>query len=511
MPRAGTSQLASNGRGLPWTAALPFSLLCLALNAVVWAGVALNRPSYLRDYRLGDNPDARHYVLLGRNLLLVGHYSRCERPPYAPDIVRTPVYPLFAGVFDIVGNAAAIYLAQAVLQAGSCLLLFLLVRPLFGGGAALWASVLLGTDLMLAVSNFEAMSEPLFIFLLLASCVCLLPVLIAVGEEEGPAWPRPLLGGALLGLAILTRPAALYLPLVFAVACLALGIARGRRTAALRTTVLLVASALFPAGLWVARNESVFSVPRLTTIDVNNMVYFVGAGAYQVRHHASLEEAQSMISREFGLPPYVVLQNHWTAGQSVAELDAELHGARWRVLRKYPRELVVSSVLGIVKAGFSHNVGTLADLWGRSWIPPRTGALLRLRSSAFDRLLQNGPPLSAAFVWQLLHVMISLITGLVGAALALKDPRTRTAGLILGVVLVYFSLTTALFGLEAYCRCRIPVLPFLYAFAGGGLAQLAGPRRPAPGACGPGHWTPALQTSRRCPDVGRQAILGRRA
>src|SRR5579864_2454764 len=193
-----------------WKSAVPAVVICLSVSAAIFAGIAALRPAYLREVSLSDSPDARQYVLLGRNLLLRGHFSRSNTPPYAPDMVRTPVYPLFAGGLDIAGGAEAIYLAQCLLHAGSCLLLFLIVNRYFGKLAALCASLLFATDLMLAISNFEAMTEPLFVFLSLASACYLLP-----GLQPGPAahtWPyRVCAGGLLLSLAILTRPAALYL------------------------------------------------------------------------------------------------------------------------------------------------------------------------------------------------------------------------------------------------------------------------------------------------------------
>ena len=58
------------------------------------AAIATCWPAYLRNYRLNENPDAVHYVLLGHNLLLHGAYSRCESPPYISDMLRTPGYPV---------------------------------------------------------------------------------------------------------------------------------------------------------------------------------------------------------------------------------------------------------------------------------------------------------------------------------------------------------------------------------------------------------------------------------
>src|SRR5579883_1812165 len=144
-------------------------LLCLGINIAILLSIALCNKDYMFNYKLNQNPDARHYVLLGRNALLHGHFSRCDAPPYKPDMLRTPVYPIFAGALEICGNAAAIYIFQAFLQAASCALVYILATRHFGSLTGFFASILIATDVMWATSNFEAMSEPLFVFLLLLS------------------------------------------------------------------------------------------------------------------------------------------------------------------------------------------------------------------------------------------------------------------------------------------------------------------------------------------------------
>src|SRR5688572_27728144 len=85
--------------------------LCLAINLAIFVGVARNRPLYLRNTELMENPDARHYVLLGKNVLLHGRFSRAEEPPLIPDMLRTPLYPLVAGALDLLAGPAAIFIA----------------------------------------------------------------------------------------------------------------------------------------------------------------------------------------------------------------------------------------------------------------------------------------------------------------------------------------------------------------------------------------------------------------
>ena len=66
-----------------------------------------------------------------------------------------------------------------------------------------------------------------------------------------------------------------------------------------------------------------FGIPRVTNVDSNNLVYFVGAGAYQVRHGITLEEAQDQIAREFHLVPYIVTQNPWMTDRPLKDVDRE--------------------------------------------------------------------------------------------------------------------------------------------------------------------------------------------
>ncbi|MGH7200624.1 MAG: glycosyltransferase family 39 protein, partial [Planctomycetaceae bacterium] len=284
--------------------AWPAVALCLAVNLFVFAAIASRNAEYLRDYRRNEKSDARHYVLLGRNYLLKGEYSRCNGPPYAPDVFRTPVYPLFAGAADHLGNAAAIYLAQALLQVGSCLVLFHLVRPHFGESAAMWAGLLMASDLTIGISNFEAMSEPLYLFLNLAGVACLVPVVFQPRERR-LMLGRLVAGGALLAAATLTRPVGLYVPLIFAAVLMSAGAVRRQMGRAAAQCLVLMAVVALPVGGWIVRNSLMFSVNRLTTADAIMLVYVTGAGAYQVEHDITLEEAQAIIGREHDLPPPV--------------------------------------------------------------------------------------------------------------------------------------------------------------------------------------------------------------
>jgi len=443
-------------------------LLCLTLNALLLAGIAVRRPDYLVDAQLNPNPDALHYVLLGRNLLTRGEFSRSDTAPYIPDALRTPAYPAFAGGLDLLGNAGAIYVVQILLHAASCALLFGIVRSGFGASPAFWASLLLAVDPLLITHNFVAMSENVFLFLMLAALGVVFPLFGQADLKMTAA--RLLAGGLLLGVATLTRPLSLYAGLLIAGALVVRGSAqRGFwRKGFAPGLAFGIFSLLLPAA-WAARNYACFSVPRLTTVDANNLVYFVGAGAYQVHHGVSLEKAQDMIAEEYGLEPYIVVQNAHAAPRAVAEMDAELQAAKWKVLSKYPAELLIACFTSPIKATFSHGTSVLAFLIGDTWTAPGTGPLLALRTEAWEALASNSPILIIAFVIQLLLSVLALAAAFTGIVRGLRRPALRGLTILVALLAAYFYFTIALFGYDAFYRCRIPFVPFLYALAGLGL------------------------------------------
>lgn len=467
---------AKQGGSLPLTL-WGIVLLCLAINVAIGAAIATHRPEYLRDYRQSADPDGWDYVQLGRNLLLKGHYSRSHQSPYVTDALRTPGYPVLAGALDIAGGAVAIYAVQALLQAASCLLLFVWARPLLGQPAACWASLLYATDLIMTIQNFAPMSEPLYLFLMLASAALLFPILLEP-ESQQRFFGRTGLGSALLGLAILVRPAALYLPAILALGCVGVGLVRRRLPRCVLTATIVLAVSFVPPGLWAVRNALVFGLPKLSYVDANNLIYYAGAGAYQLRHGVSLDEARAMIAKQFGLISVFEVQNAQVTHLTPVEIDAQLRAAQWKVLARYPAHLAASSVLGVIKASVSHATRELAEMCGRTWIAPGRERFLAAPTEALARLGDNGPALTLAFVWQMAHTLGVLLLAAVGAVLLLRDPRSRPAGLILLAMLAYVYLTTALFGLEAYWRCRMPAMPMLYLFAGCSIATLRSGKLP---------------------------------
>ncbi|HKP92106.1 MAG TPA: glycosyltransferase family 39 protein [Thermoleophilaceae bacterium] len=189
-----------------------------------------------------------------------GHWFWTLAPTGVPHagMWKVPVYPAFVGVlYKVLGeHPDRVLLVQTLIGPVTIFLTWVLARRLFGTRAAFVAAALV------AICPFAWQFE---VRLLAESIVTPLTLLFMIVLVERPLTRRRVvLVGVVLGAIILTRPSAVYLVPVVAVAfVLAGGLRRGALStaAALAVTVLVVAP-------WVVRNHSVSGAWVLSTQDV---------------------------------------------------------------------------------------------------------------------------------------------------------------------------------------------------------------------------------------------------
>jgi 4-amino-4-deoxy-L-arabinose transferase-like glycosyltransferase len=156
-----------------------------------------------------------------------------------------PLYPLFlACVRAVLGDdVTAARILGACLSLGSIVLVHRLAERHLGpgsGAAPAWIAALLPG---LVYYDGRIRSEPLFILLLLGFAV--------LWTDPRPVGARRVLAaGAILGLAALTRPEVLLLPLILA----GVGLARRQGMAAIRRAAAIAPGLLIVVLPWAARN-----------------------------------------------------------------------------------------------------------------------------------------------------------------------------------------------------------------------------------------------------------------
>jgi 4-amino-4-deoxy-L-arabinose transferase-like glycosyltransferase len=338
---------------------------------------------------------------------------------------RTPAYPLFLrGVFDVFGSHyVAVVAAQLVLSVATVAVTYWLGSLILPRRYALAAAAALAIDPASVVFSNQMLSETMFALLLTTALA--LTVLARQHGSLGIAC----LAGVLLGVAILTRPVAQYLPLVLALAVAAAPAAL--RRSALTVAAAIVVGSVVLVGAWVVRNEAKTGVATVSTIDGYNMLQYRAVGAL-------VEDGEPRNLAQHDV--LVRLAPHVHPGDNAAQISrAEL------------------SVGISILAG--HPIGALKS-WARGEVklllgPAKSETAVLLTGSKDAR----GPALHVLVVAEQLVTIAIVVAGGLGI-LGLLIGRIRRPELwFLAATAVYLVVVSA--GPEAYSRFRVPVTPLL--------------------------------------------------
>jgi 4-amino-4-deoxy-L-arabinose transferase-like glycosyltransferase len=202
----------------------------------------------------GPSSDSFFYYL-GAKSIAVGHGYAILGHPTAFFPVGWPAF--LAGIFVVTGPSfAVVKIVNLVLWALTTGLVYALGRRLGGRRVGVVAGGLVAVAPTIAMYAMRGASEALFIPLLLGVCL-----LVLTRDDRSPATRRAALAGLLLGLAVLVRSTALFLPLLLPLWLL---LRRPRRESWRAALVLGITSCLVLAP-WLVRNEVVMHTTALST------------------------------------------------------------------------------------------------------------------------------------------------------------------------------------------------------------------------------------------------------
>jgi 4-amino-4-deoxy-L-arabinose transferase-like glycosyltransferase len=343
-------------------------------------------------------------------------------------LLRTPVYPLvLRAIFDVFGrHYVAVVAVHAVIGTATVFLAFRLARLLLPERYALGAAFLIAIDPASIVFSNLMLTETLFAFLLTATLL-----LLVHGLEREQAWPAAA-AGLVLGVAILTRPIAEYLPLVPALILLAT-----RRRLAVALAVAFVAGALIPAGAWAIRNHAKTGVATISTIDGHNMLNY--------RAYDALRESG------------------WSKRRANRHIAAEL------AERTHPGENAAKISRAQLSLGvhilLRHPAGAF-----KSWVRGEAKLLVGPAKTETATLLTGREQVRGAW----LHALIGLdaaitIAVLVLAVAGVASARSLGLWILIGAAA---NLIVISGGPEAYSRFRVPVTPVLAVLAASGMRAI---------------------------------------
>jgi 4-amino-4-deoxy-L-arabinose transferase-like glycosyltransferase len=385
-------------------------------------------------------PDSAEYDQLGWNLAFSGSYSLSAAEPRAPDLTRTPVYPVFlACCYKLLGDwPAAAVAIQLGLGTATCLLAYVMAARLFGPRAGLVSGGLLALDPLSIHYSTLLLSDTLFTLLFTGSLFCLLAYARPVsgegtGSSRGAVPPsatrRPRLGtvlatAVLSALAVLCRPIAIFWPVV---PLLVFGILAWRR----RQWRPLVHAGLFAVvigvsvGAWVIRNWQVGGLPVFSTVEGRNLYYHRAAPIVAQQENITVDEAR------------LLLEQRLRDSAPEEPLDEQ---SEYRRMERAGRDIILTSP------------GTYLWLHARGvvrMLAPREKPLRWHVPDSLQKWFEVG------------FLGVVYVLALVGLANCLWS--REWLGLLFGVVVLYFAVLS---GPEAYARFRVPVMPAFVMLAG---------------------------------------------
>ena len=397
------------------------------------AAVALGvRLAYVmpQTHRLDRDPDSygcvAAHLAAGRGFTLDGRNPTAYRPC---------LYPLLLAGLDRAGLGGSTPLAvvQILLGTATVVLVFIAVNAVGSRAGAVVAGVLAAVDPLLVHNTALRMTETLAALLLAAGVWTLAQL------PRRHTFPRGLLMGLVLGLAVLCRPSlGLLLLAILVVAAVCRSAAPALTGPVILGVVVGAAACELP---WVARNWLRLGYPVLTTTHGghtlhrgNNPFFFRDA----VRHPYDMRWPTQSFSR------WQADTDTQAVGLTEIQRDRFEYALAWRFMRSRPDAMLACSWRKFRR------------FWAVQPNPVQVGAIAR----------------SAIGIFYAIQIPLWLVGACVGRGV-------RWFRTVLVVTVLALGLTHALYW--SNMRMRTPVMPALAVLAGLGVGAMLGKDRVSPG------------------------------
>jgi len=414
-----------------------------------------------------DTPDTPSYVDFARTL--GDQFTFANNA--AVDLFRTPGYPVFIRtVWSVFGEGRTTVLAiQWLLLVGLALTVahFVNTRLLKSRNVTLYpAAVLLFLlDPLLTFGAYSLLSELLFACLIFAALFTCFDVAIQ------PVPRSAALAGLWLGLASVTRPVSVFLPVFLAPMLIIMATPKRR---AVQVSLIFVGISCAVPLAWTARNMAVAGIPSVATVGVFNLAHFRAAGVLAEAEGVSFAQADAEISARTGRAINTAAEYRQTS--SVAT----------EILSTHPllaaKQVVKSSLFLLLDPGFIY----IAQITGAS--PRQSGVLAAFATQGPAALLHYFETMavvpSVLFVYCLLFTGFLYLTLLAGVWLAVSGSPAMASWIridnfrkwliLVALVSIYFIGIQA--GPEAAGRFREALLPLWHSVVLATLSYLSNPR-----------------------------------
>ena len=399
--------------------------------------------------------DTVTYVTPAENMLADKAFSQpgieCAR--------RTPAYPVFiAFAFTVFGRSLlAVSLVQIFLSVLTVVLVYYLATLYVSRRAGVFAALFFALSLNSIVYSLYVLTETLFTFLFV------LIVIALVQFQRNNSWIWILLAACSTACAVLSRPVAQILVLVFALWILFIAQNWRRKMAFAAAYVGIVAVLVLP---WMARNARVCGPFTISTISDYNILYTFAASLQADMSGQDEETVRAFyhekIDSALALP----------SGEPVASRAARLQRKMGlQIISAHPFRYLQVHLTGTLNS-FLPNITDLFEILGYTQGGRGTLAVLNQKGlfAAVRHYFHGQMSLLIFSVPFMIILFLTFIFSAIGVIRFCRSANLATISLLLIPVLLLYLFP----GAAAVPRFRAPIMPGISVLAGIGLTWVLG-------------------------------------
>lgn len=385
--------------------------------------------------------DSYNYLQIADNLINHNIFSASgEGYQLIHDIRRTPTFPIFIVGLKKISNKL-IWIASIILLIGSInvLLVYKICNLIFNQQKLKYlATFLVAIDIPSIYFSGVIMTESVFTFLLLISIYLFI---IALKNEKIILF---ILSGLILSVAILCRPIAILLPIIFSIFLFF-------KTKKIKPVVLFFVSSFFLVYGWMNRNKEYFNTYQLSSISSINLYFHTSASILSEAENISTEKAQLKLREKFNA------SHKWNGDErDIVPMINYFQNESIKMIINHPsifiKQYLIGSVYFYVKPI-------------RNYIDSYFGINAKEYSKVAEKSIQNNllnKLFNETSLLTLILVIIQLIFSailILGIILSFKQIISNSIYILFLLIIIYFTLTSSITEVDG--RFRLPALPFL--------------------------------------------------
>lgn len=405
--------------------------------------------------------DSWGYWRIAFNLELHHVFSQSTGDSIIHDSLRTPFYPLLIVFFNkLVLGFWGIIVFQILVSAMTCSLVYLLSDKIFENKkAALAAGLFLAFDFPSVFFSNTLLTETIFTALILLSAYFLISFSLQKNNR------LIYFSALLLGLAILCRPIAFYMPFLFAVvmAFSKIDIVKPsklpvilwprfeRRWPAIKAALILSIVSCLVVIPWMSRNKIVFGSAFLSSVDEVSLLMYTTAGI------RSEKESKPVAQIQQEYRDYSIKYFDWNKRETTTKYMKYCRQESWTVISNNPMLFFKRQAIAMVYF-------FIKPL--RNYIDMQLGKTHQYESAEeldMATLATKTSGLTVAMV--ILQGMMLVAIGVLLLTFFIRKELNFPV-MIMAAIVIYLAAMSVFTEVDA--RLRVPAMPFLCALAGAG-------------------------------------------